>query len=155
VRAAGTGIDPDGEDLGPPPGQKLEVGHQAGVNAVADQVRDPLFHVKGRPYPADVARLVLHADQHRPARGVRESHQGSEQAVRRAQFPLELERLAFRVPEHLHEIHGSEVYSEVPETASLLSRPAPGALMGASGRADPPRTPLPLVPAALLRLRGL
>jgi hypothetical protein len=111
----------DGDNVGVPPRENLDVGHEARGYRVGEEVRDAFLHRARIRYAANLTGLVFDSDDHHPARRVGERDNGSQHRIRRREVALELEGLPLGAAEQLNDVHNSAEYSEVPSATKLQS----------------------------------
>jgi len=111
---------------------------------IADQVGQALLQVERLGDISDMAALVLHADEERSARRVREGDDCLQGPVGAGDVALEFQGLAFGAFEQVGEVHDARKSTRKDRTASILPSTAPFAAHRTKGgtlcraRADSP-----------------
>lgn len=124
-------MDLHSQHLRPAPGEDLDLGDDARSDAVAKAAGEPLLDINWVGYAADVPAPVFHTDEQGPARGVGEGHDCLQRPVGRGEVALELQRLALRELEELHEVHNARKQTRKEALASSFRVAGP---MCPSGR---------------------
>lgn len=119
-------MDQHGQDLRAAPGEDLDLGHEPGVDPVADEAGQPLLHVQRIRYAANVAASVLDTDQQRPIRGVGERHDRLQGPVGRGEIALEFQRLALRALENILQVGHARKYTRKQRSRSSFRVAAAG-----------------------------
>ena len=72
MRSDRAGVDLNGQNVVPTPGDDLQLRYQSRHDVIADEVRQAFFKVQRFRHTSHVARTVLDADEHRASRGIGE-----------------------------------------------------------------------------------
>jgi hypothetical protein len=119
-------------DLRLTPGHDLDLGNQARLDGIGDEVRQPLLEIQRSLDSKDGARTILDADHEPAARGIGEGDQGPKRWGRRGEVTLELERLTLVLAQQVLEMHTAQYTAKRLFRSSFVvwcvaSRCSPGA----------------------------